>query len=61
MNGLGGNDTYYVDNAGDIVRRGGRRRLRLRRTPIVSYALGAGAEVEMLSTTDNARQRPRST
>ena len=34
--------------------RGGRRRLRLRRRPIVSYALNAGAEIELLSTTDNA-------
>ena len=51
--GLGGNDFYYVDNAGDQVVEGaggGNDRV----FASVSYTLDAGPEVEMLSTTDNA-------
>jgi len=53
MQGLGGNDTYYVDNAGDIVKElagGGSDRV----LTSVSYTLTAGQEIESLSTTNNA-------
>ena len=53
MQGLGGNDTYYVDNAGDVVDEaagGGSDRV----LTSVSYTLTAGQEIEALSTTNNA-------
>ena len=51
--GLGGNDQYWVDNASDRVYEsagGGFDRV----FAAASYTLGAGAEVEMLTTTDNS-------
>jgi len=50
--GLGGNDLYFVDNAGDVVTEGaaeGNDRV----LASASYALGANASVERLTTTDN--------
>ncbi len=52
MVGFGGDDQYYVDNAGDAVVEsagGGNDRVFTG----VSYALGAGVEVELFTTTDN--------
>ena len=48
-----GNDWYYVDSAGDVVNEaagGGTDRV----FASVSYTLGAGQEIETLSTTNNA-------
>ena len=53
MLGLGGNDTYYVDNAGDMVNEaagGGTDQV----LTSVSYTLAAGQEIEALSTTNSA-------
>jgi Ca2+-binding RTX toxin-like protein len=51
--GLAGNDTYVVDNAGDLVtEHAGQGFDAVYAT--VSYALAAGQEVEWLSTADNA-------
>ena len=53
LNGLGGDDWFYVDSASDVVNEastGGTDRV----FASVSYALGTGAEVEALSTTDSA-------
>ena len=53
MQGLGGNDTYFVDNAGDIVKElagGGNDQV----LTSVSYTLTAGQEIEALSTTNSA-------
>jgi serralysin len=53
MYGLGGNDTYFVDNPGDIVGEaagGGTDRV----LTSVSYTLTAGQEIEALSTTNPA-------
>ena len=53
LQGLGGDDLYYVDNAGDVVveavNQGSDRILAS-----VSYTLGAGQSVEMLTTDFNA-------
>ena len=57
MTGLGGNDTYYVDNAGDVVNEaagGGTDRV----LTSVSYTLAAGQEIETLSTTNSAGTAP---
>jgi Ca2+-binding RTX toxin-like protein len=52
MIGRGGDDTYIVDNPGDvIVEAGGQGFDNV--AAGVSYVLTAGAEVEVLSTTDN--------
>jgi Ca2+-binding RTX toxin-like protein len=49
-----GNDTYIVDNVGDVVIEAvGQGALDRVRTS-VTYVLGAGAEVEVLETTDPA-------
>jgi Ca2+-binding RTX toxin-like protein len=49
-----GNDTYIVDNAGDVVIEAvGQGALDRVRTS-VTYVLGAGAEAEVLETTDPA-------
>ncbi|WP_442580620.1 beta strand repeat-containing protein [Mesorhizobium sp. ASY16-5R] len=53
MAGLGGDDTYVVDDAGDLVIEasgGGSDRVSAR----VDYKLSAGAEVELLTTTSSA-------
>ena len=53
MRGLGGNDTYFVDNPGDVVNEaagGGSDRV----LTSVNYTLTAGQEIEALSTTNNA-------
>ena len=53
MQGLGGSDDYFVDNALDVVREavgGGTDRV----FTAVSHALGAGQEVESLTTTNFA-------
>jgi Ca2+-binding RTX toxin-like protein len=52
MYGFGGDDTYYVDNAGDQVFEGGGGGNDVVYTSI-SYALGAGQQIEMLSTVAN--------
>ena len=51
--GYGGNDTYFVDNPGDIVNEaagGGSDHV----LTSVSYTLTAGQEIELLSTTNSA-------
>ncbi|TIU80522.1 MAG: calcium-binding protein [Mesorhizobium sp.] len=51
MIGYGGNDTYYVDNAGDKVNEaagGGTDRV----LTSLNYALAAGSEIELLATTN---------
>ncbi|MES0157800.1 calcium-binding protein, partial [Mesorhizobium sp. M0018] len=57
MSGYGGNDNYYVDNAGDKVNEavgGGTEWV----FAAVSHALLAGAEVELLATTNKAGTTP---
>ena len=49
MQGLGGNDIYFVDNAGDVVIEaagGGTDRV----ATSVSYVLAAGQEIEFFTT-----------
>jgi RTX calcium-binding nonapeptide repeat (4 copies) len=53
MTGFGGNDQYFVDVAGDIVIEaagGGSDRV----LASVNYALGAGQEIEVFTTTNTA-------
>jgi Ca2+-binding RTX toxin-like protein len=52
MFGRAGNDTYYVDNAGDSVGESGGQGTDEVRTS-VSWTLTAGADVETLRTTDD--------
>jgi Ca2+-binding RTX toxin-like protein len=52
--GQGGNDLFHVDNAGDVVVEGVGEGSGDRVFASVSYALGAGVEVERLTTNDNA-------
>ena len=44
MIGGNGNDTYVVDNAGDIVNEDARRRAPTRCSPRSAYTLGADVE-----------------
>jgi Tol biopolymer transport system component len=53
MIGRGGNDTYIVDNAGDVIVEAVGQGFE-NVASSVSYVLTAGAEIEVLSTTDNA-------
>jgi Ca2+-binding RTX toxin-like protein len=53
--GLGGDDWYYVDNAGDAVIEGAGEGANDRIFASVSYTLGAGVQVEKLTTDSNAR------
>jgi Ca2+-binding RTX toxin-like protein len=48
-----GNDIYYVDNAGDIIVEGSTEGSLDWIATSVSYAIGAAAHVERLSTTSN--------
>jgi Ca2+-binding RTX toxin-like protein len=53
MQGLGGNDNYYVDNAGDRITEavgGGSDRI----LTAVNYILAAGVEIELFTTTNSA-------
>ncbi|RWP79945.1 family 16 glycosylhydrolase [Mesorhizobium sp.] len=53
MIGHGGNDEYYVDNAGDkVVESSGQGQDRVWAS--VSYALSAGSSIEVLGTTKDA-------
>ncbi|TIS66265.1 family 16 glycosylhydrolase [Mesorhizobium sp.] len=53
MIGYGGNDEYYVDNAGDkVVESSGQGQDRVWTS--VSYALSAGSSIEVLGTTKDA-------
>jgi Ca2+-binding RTX toxin-like protein len=52
MTGLYGNDLYFVDSAGDSVAEAGGAGLDEVRTS-VSFTLTAGADVEILRTTDD--------
>ncbi len=53
LSGLGGNDWYYVDNAGDVVVEGAGGGASDRVFASLSYTLGAGVQVELISTNDN--------
>jgi Ca2+-binding RTX toxin-like protein len=53
MTGFGGNDEYYVDNAGDkVVESSGQGQDRVWTS--VSHALSAGLSIEVLGTTKDA-------
>jgi serralysin len=51
MRGGGGSDTYLVDNAGDTITESGGQQTDTVRTS-VSYALTAGADIEIFETTN---------
>ncbi len=51
--GQAGNDWYFVDNAGDVVAEVAGGGTSDRVFAKVSYTLGAGSQVEMLTTDDN--------
>ncbi len=51
--GFAGDDWYLVDNAGDIVFESAGQGANDRVFASVSYTLGAGVQVEMLTTNDN--------
>jgi Ca2+-binding RTX toxin-like protein len=53
MAGGAGNDLYYVDNVGDIIVEGSTEGSLDWIATSVSYAIGAAAHVERLSTTSN--------
>jgi serralysin len=52
MVGRGGNDTYYVDNASDEITENGGQGIDTVLTS-VSYTLTAGADVELVATTND--------
>ena len=52
MRGFGGNDSYFVDHAGDVVVEAANEGYDIVYSS-VSYALAAGSAVEVLATIDN--------
>ena len=61
MTGVGGDDLYYVDNAGDMVIEGAAEGALDRVFASVSYTLAAGSRSSCLTTDQQCRDRPRST
>ncbi|MEQ1951311.1 DUF4347 domain-containing protein [Mesorhizobium yinganensis] len=53
MEGKAGNDTYYVNNAGDVVIEVAGEGTADRVAVNTSYALAAGADIEFLNTTNS--------
>ena len=57
MIGGTGNDFFIVDNAGDVIIEGAGEGTDDRVRASVSYTLGAGVEVELLSTFGSGPRR----
>ncbi|MFI0844488.1 S8 family serine peptidase [Mesorhizobium sp. IMUNJ 23232] len=57
MKGLGGNDTYRVFNAGDVIVEGAAEGTADRVTAAVDYVLKAGIGVEMMTTNGSTGTR----